>query len=105
MQTVFGIGHRLLADLISDDVAAADSSFEESRLTREDAMEAHSEMYIRDRIESVVRAHPRTQRVLRADDVIIVWKTNPPSKRGLWFVRSVHCASCAFLFRTRPQQR
>ena len=27
---------------------------------------------------------PRTQTVLRADDVIMVWKTNPPSKRGRW---------------------
>ena len=51
---------------------------------REAAMKAHAEVSIRDRIEDSVRARPRTQTVLRADDVIMVWKTNPPSKRGLW---------------------
>ena len=93
MQRVFGIGHRLPADLTSDDVyaphpiydlAATDTSFEESRQIREAAMKAHSEVSIRDRIEDAVRARPRTQTVLRAGDVIMVWKTNPPSKRGRW---------------------
>ena len=92
-QRVFGIGHRLPADLTSDDVyapdpiydlAATDTSFEESRQIREAAMKAHAEVSIRDRIEGAVRARPRTQTVLRADDVIKVWKTNPPSKRGRW---------------------
>ena len=86
-----GIGHRLPADLTSDDVyapdpvydlAATDASFEESRQIREAAMKAHAEVSIRDRIEDSVRARPRTQTVLRADDVIMVWKTIPPSKRG-----------------------
>ena len=90
---MFGIGHRLPADFISDDVyapdpvydlAATDSSFEEPRQIREAAMKAHVEVSIRDRIEDSVRARPRTQTVLRADDVIMVWKTNPPSTRGRW---------------------
>ena len=88
-----GIGHRLPADLTSDnvyapdpvyDLAATDTSFEESRQIREAAMKAHAEVSIRDRIEDSVRARPRTQTVLRADDVIMVWKTNPPSKSGRW---------------------
>ena len=93
LQQVFGIGHRLPADLTSDDVyaldpiydlAATDTSFEESRQIREAAMETHAKVSIRDRIEGAVRARPRNQTVLRADDVIMVWKTNPPSKRGRW---------------------
>ena len=92
-QRVFGIGHRLAADLTSDDVyapdrvynlAATDASCEESRQFREAAIKANAEVSIRDRIEDSVRARPRTQTVLRADDVIMVWKTNPPSKRGRW---------------------
>ena len=66
------------------DLAATDTSFEESRLIREAAKRAHAEVSIPDRIEGAVRARPRTQTVLRADDVIMVWKTNPPSKRGRW---------------------
>ena len=90
---MFGIGHRLPADLTSDDIygpdpiydlAASDASFEESRQIREAAMKAHAEVSIRDRIKDSVRARPRTQTILRADDVIMVWKTNPPSKRGRW---------------------
>ena len=93
LQRVFGTGHRLPADLTSDDVhapdpvyglAATDASFEESRQIREAARKAHAEVSVRDRIEDCVRARPRTQTVLRADDVIMVWKTNPPSKRGRW---------------------
>ena len=93
LQRVFGIGHRLLANLTSDDVyapdpvndlATTDASFEESGQIREAAMKAHAEVSIRDRIGDSVRARPRTQTVLRADDVIMVWKTNPPSKRGRW---------------------
>ena len=89
----FGIGHRLPADPTSDDIygpdpvydlAAADASFEESRQIREAAMKAHAEVSIRDRIKDSVRARPRTQTILRADDAIMVWKTNPPSKRGRW---------------------
>ena len=69
LQRVFGIGHRLPADLTSDDIngpdpvydlAAADASFEESRQIREAAMKAHA----RDRIKDSVRARPRTQTVL-----------------------------------------
>ena len=80
---MFGIGHRLPADLTSDDIygpdpiydlAASDASFEESRQIREAAMKAHAEVSIRDRIKDSVRARPRTQTVLRADDVIMVWK-------------------------------
>ena len=93
LQRVFGIGHRLPADLTSDDVyapdpiydlAATDTSFEESRQIREAAMKAHAEVSNLDRMEGAVRARPRTQTVLRADDVIMVWKTNPPSKCGRW---------------------
>ena len=93
LQRVFRIGHRLPADLTSDDVhapdlvhdlPATDASFEESRPIREAAMKARAEVSIRDRIEDTVRARPRTQTVLRADDVFMVWKTNPPSKRGRW---------------------
>ena len=85
LQRVFGIGHRLPADLTSDDIyapdpiydlAATDASFE-SRQIREAAMKAHAEVSVRDRIEDSVRARP-------PDDVIMVWKTNPPSKRGRW---------------------
>ena len=74
LQRVFGIGHRLPADLTSDDVyapdpvcdlAATDASFEESGQIREAAMKAHAEVSIRDRIEDSVRARPRTQTVLR----------------------------------------
>ena len=81
LQRVFGIGHRLPADLTSDDVyapdpvsdlAATDASFEEFRQVREAAMKAHAEVSFRDRIEDFVRARPRTQTVLRADDVIMV---------------------------------
>ena len=88
LQRVFGISDRLPADLTSDDIyaqdpiydfAATDTSFEESRQIREAAMKAHGEVSIRDRIEDAVRARPRTQTVLRADYVIMVWKTNPPS--------------------------
>ena len=93
LQRVFGIGPRLLVDPTSDDIhapdpiynlAATDTSFELSRQIREAAMKAHAEVSIRDRIEDAVRARPRTHMVLRADDVIMVWKTNPPSKRGRW---------------------
>ena len=78
---MFGIGHRLPADLTNDDMyapdpiydlAATDTRFEESRQIREAAMKAHAEVSIRDRIEGAVRARPRTQTVLRADDVIMV---------------------------------
>ena len=88
-----GLDIALPADLTSDDIygpdpiydlAAADASFEESRQIREAAMKAHAEVSIRDRIKDSVRARPRTQTILRADDVIMVWKTNPPSKRGRW---------------------
>ena len=74
LQRVFGIGHRLPADLTSDDVhapdpiydlASTDAIFEESRQLREAAMKAHAEVSIRDRIEDSVRARPRTQTVLR----------------------------------------
>ena len=83
VQRVFGIGHRLLADLTSDDIyppdpiydLAADASCEESRQIRDASMKAHAEVSIRDRIEDSVCARPRTQTVLRADDVIMVWKT------------------------------
>ena len=83
---MLGIGHRLPTDLTSDDVyapdpvcdlAATDASFEESRQIREAAMKAHAEVSIRDRIEDSVRARPRTQTVLRADDVIMVWQNKP----------------------------
>ena len=91
LQRVFGFGHRLPADLTSDDVysqdpiydlAATDACFEESRQIREAAMKADAEVFIRDRIEDSVRARPRTHTVVRAGGVIMVWKTNPPSKRG-----------------------
>ena len=80
---MFGIGHRLPADLTSDDfyapdpvydLAATDASFVESRQIREAAMKAHAEMSIRNRVEDSVRTRPRTQTVLRPDDVIMVWK-------------------------------
>ena len=67
LQGVFGIGHRLPADLTSDHVyapdpvyhfAATDASFEESRPIREAAMRAHAEVSIGDRIEDSVRAPP-----------------------------------------------
>ena len=47
-------------------------------------MKAHAEVSIRDRIEDSVRARPRTATTLRADDVVMVWKTTPPAKRGKW---------------------
>ena len=49
-------------------------------------MKAHAEVSVRDCIEDSVRARTWTQTILilRADDVIMVWKTNPPSKRGWW---------------------
>ena len=93
LQRVFRIGHRLPADLTSDDVhapdpvydlPATDASFEESRQIREAAMKARAEVSIRDRVEDPDRARPRTQTVLRPDDVFMVWQTNPPSKRGRW---------------------
>ena len=64
LQGVFGIGHRLPADLTSDDtfapdpifdLAATDASFEEPRQIREAAMKAHRGL-----------CRPRTQTVLRA---------------------------------------
>ena len=93
LQRVFGIGHHLLSEMTSGDIhapdpiydlAETDASFEESRQIREAAMKAYAEVSIRDRIEDSVHARPRTQTVLRADDVIMVWKTKPPSKRGRW---------------------
>ena len=94
LNRVVGIGHRLPAEMTSDDVyapdpindlAATDASFEESCQIREAAMKAHAEVSIRDRIEDSVRARPRTQTVLPADDVIMVWKTNPRrSVAGGW---------------------
>ena len=93
LQRVFGIEHRLPADLTSYDVyapdtvydlASTDASFEDSRQIREAAMKAHAEVSIRDRIQDSVLARPCFQTVLRTDDVIMVWKTNPPSKRGRW---------------------
>ena len=90
LQRVIGIGHRLPADLTSDDVhasdpiydlAARDASLEDSRQIREAAMKAHAEVSISEGIEDSFGARPRTQ---TADDVIMVWKTNPPSKRGWW---------------------
>ena len=63
LSSVFGIGHRLPADLTSDDMygpdpvydlAATDAGFEESRQIREAAMKAHAEVSIRDRIEDSV---------------------------------------------------
>ena len=84
LQLVFGIGHRLPADLTNDDVyasdpvynlAATDASSDKSRQIREAAMRAHAEVSISDRIEDMFCGRPRTQTVLRADDVIMVWKT------------------------------
>ena len=64
---------------------------EESRQIREAAMKAHAEVSIRDRIEDAVRARPRTQTDLRSDDVIMVWKTNPPFETwSVGWTRSVH---------------
>ena len=69
LQRVFGIGHRLPADLTSDDMygpdpiydlAATDASFEESRQIREAAMKAHAVVSTRDRIEDSVRAELMT---------------------------------------------
>ena len=70
LQRVFGMSHRLPADLASDDkyipdavydLAATDSSFEEA-----------------------VRARARRPVDLRSDDVVMVWKTHTPSRRGKW---------------------
>ena len=88
-QRVFGIGHRLpeltsdinLPDTIND-LAATDASFEELHLIREAAMKAHAEVSIRDHIEDSARARSRTQTVFCVPDgVVMVWKTNSPSKR------------------------
>ena len=85
------VRNRTPSDLTSDDMygpdpiydlAATDAIFEESCQIREADMKAHAEVSILDRIEDSVPARPRTQTVLGADDVIMVWKTNPPSKRG-----------------------
>ena len=67
---MFGIGHRLLADLTSDDIyppdhlAATDASCEESRQIRDAAMKAHAEVSTRDCIDDSVRARPRAQTVV-----------------------------------------
>ena len=62
---MFGIGHRLPADLTSDDayvpdvinsVTAHDASMDEGRQIRLAAMQAHSEVSIRDRVDEAVRA-------------------------------------------------
>ena len=54
-------------------------------------MRAHTEVSVSDRIEDLFYARPWTQTVLWADEVIIVWKTNPPWKRGrLCGTRHVH---------------
>eukprot|EP00959_Pyramimonas_sp_CCMP1952_P455382 9471461-Pyramimonas_sp.AAC.1 len=47
-------------------------------------MKAHAEVSIRGRIEEAVRARPRVHTPFRADDVVMVWKTHPPSRRGRW---------------------
>ena len=71
LKRVFVIGHRLPADLTSDDVyapdpvcdlAATDASWEESRQIREAARKAHAEVSC-DRIDDSVRARLRTQTV------------------------------------------
>ena len=68
LQRVFGIGHRLPADLTSDDayvpdvihdLSASDASVEESREIRLAAMKAHAEVSIKDRIDEAVRARYR----------------------------------------------
>ena len=93
LQRVFGIGHRVPADLTSDDqyvpdavydLAASDASFEESRRIREAAMKAFAELAIRERVEDSVRARPRTVTEFKPDDVVVVWKTVPPARRGRW---------------------
>ena len=71
-------------------LAATDASFDKSRQIREAAMRAHAEVSISDRTEDVFCARPWTQTVLWADEVIMVWKTNPPWKR-VHGDASMHC--------------
>ena len=52
-------------------------SFGKSRQIREAAMRAHTEVSVSDRIEDLFCARPWTQTVLQADEVIMVWTTNP----------------------------
>ena len=93
IQRVFGIGHRLPADLCSDDtylpdvvhsISAHDASIEEQRQIRLAAMKAHSEVSIRDRIDEAVRARYRVKVDFRPDDVVIVWRISKPAKKGKW---------------------
>ena len=54
-------------------------------------MKAHAEVSIRDAIEDSVRARPRRQTVLRAEDVIMVWENEPASETWpVGWTRSVH---------------
>ena len=54
-------------------------------------MKAHAEVSIRDGIEDSVRARPRRQAVLRAEDVIMVRENEPASETWpVGWTRSVH---------------
>ena len=91
LQRVFGTGHCLPADLTIDDacvqdvvhsVSAHDSSMEEGRQIRLAAMQAHSEVAIRDRVDEAVRARYRAKTEFRPDHVASVWKVSKPTNKG-----------------------
>ena len=93
LQRVFGVTHRLPAELTSDaqytaearyDLAANDPRHKQARRIREAAMKAHAELAIRELAQDAGCARPRAQTHLRADVVVMVWRTLLPSRRGRW---------------------
>ena len=93
LQRVFGIGHRLPAELCSDDSFARDAidellhsdpSMEESRRIREAAAHGVITASYRVRIQEASRARHRIRQDFRSDDVVMVWKKPLGNKRGQW---------------------
>ena len=89
--TIFGIGHRLPADLTSNDtyvphvvqsLSAHDTSIEEAKQIRIASMQVFSEVSIRDRIVEAVGARYRTKTDFRPDDVVNVWRSSTLAEKG-----------------------
>jgi hypothetical protein len=61
-----------------------DATFEQTRRAREIALKAFAETAVRSRVQATAGARPRTVTEFRADDIVMIWKTKLPSKRGQW---------------------
>ena len=56
----------------------------QGRQIRLAAMQAHSEVSIRDRVDEAVRARYRIKTDFRPDDVVNVWRISKSAKKGKW---------------------